>query len=670
MKAFDDRIVDGYFTLRGAQDVSKEIVIIDIDEKSLHQLGQWPWSRDVLAKITENLTKAKAAIIGWDIVFAERDRTSPRLLLKHLNIDANVQDYDLLFARALASSPSILGYAFDFIYENERFFSIPSIIVEHGRDPDAIAVAKGVILNIDPIHTSAYSSGFFNMIPDGDGVVRSVPMLIRYKGFLYPSLTLEIFRILLQKNKIEVNYGDIGVSSLVIGRQKIWTDSHARILVNFRGKPYISISAVDVFNDSFNQEMIEGKVVFIGTSATGLLDLRATPFESALPGVQIHANVLDNLIKGDYLIRPSWLASAELIAIIFVSLFLLTIFWFLRPLIAVTLSITLVVGIWGVGYYLFTTQRLVTEPIVPMGVALILGFFQTGLALYFENRQKELVKKRFATKVSRSVAEELIKRPNDFLLVQEREVSLFFSDIRNFTDLSEQIGDPVLLAEWLNRYLTPMSEIILKNEGTVDKFIGDAIMAYWNAPLEVKNHVDRALQSALEQLRTLQELNEALRTEGLPIIKIGIGLHTDKVIVGEMGSRLRSDYTAIGEGVNLASRLEGLNRWYGTDIILSQELFECLSGEYFIRYLDRVKVKGMSKSVTIYEASLEAFKDLEMYMKAQELYKKGRFEEAGAVFESLWKDNEDRVARAFMYRCIELKEKGVGFDGVYQFETK
>jgi len=673
------------FKIRGYQTTSQDIVIIDIDEKSLNELGQWPWSRNKVAKILYNLTDAKAGIIGLDIVFSEQDNSSPKKILKQLGINyPNAPDYDEILSKAVSETPTILGYLFDFENSsnlNGRTPKIPVIFIEKSRpkEQNFIVQAKRAILNIPTIQKSAYSSGFFNTIPDNDGIVRTVPLLIRYDDSIYPSLSLEIVRAIIGTNKVYINYTTSGISSIQIDDLSIPTDRFGRLLVNFKGpaKSYIYLSASDIYNNRFDQNLVDGKIVLIGTSASGLLDLRATPYDSTFPGIEIHANAIDNIINQTFITIPNWVETADIVVMVVICLISITIFSITPPFL-LTLFVPLIFGSFFIFLYKTLFEyHILLNTIFPLLLLISLFSISTIINYFYEIRIKEIIKEKFAKKVSPQVVEELLKNPeSEAFDIKEKEITIFFSDIRSFTSISEQIGDPKRLIDLLNRYMTPMVDIIIKRRGTIDKFIGDAIMAYWNAPQNLDNHQDAAVTAALEQLQELKKLNNKFKNEGLPIINIGIGIHTGLATVGEMGSLGRNDYTAIGDNVNLASRLEGLNKYYGTHLIISHFTKERLHKPYIIRELDTVLVKGKKHPVTIYEVigskepNEQLKKELNLYEKALFAYKNRDFNNAKHLFETINKIFPKTLYKIYIDRCNDFIKNPNSFTGIYTFTTK
>ena len=686
--SLDNRLRDYLFTIRGKLPHNQNVVIVDIDETSIKSLGQWPWSRDKLAKILENLTLANVGIVGLDIVFAEEDRTSPHKILQDLKIyKKDVPNYDLEFANVVENSPVILGYQFDLVKKdnvNAKVPQIPAIFIEKDKPQDKsyLIEAYNTILNIPQIQDKAYSSGFFNNIPDDTGIIRSVPLIISYDDTIYPSLALEVIRVINDTQKVVVQYDENGISNIVLDDISIPTDRYGRMLINFRGpeRSFKYISAIDIYNNSFDKSEIDGKIVLIGTSAAGLFDLRATPFDSIFPGVEVHANIIDNILMQDFIYKASWLDGANILIIFVLSIIVVmlttyTTFW-ANPIIFLSFSISYLFLV----YNLLFDYGIVLNILFPIATVLIASIMTTLFDYFYNIKKEEAIKAKFASKVSKNVMDDILKNidKNEFS-AKSKEVTIFFSDIRGFTNISEKL-DAKELISFLNRYMQPMSEIIIKYQGTIDKFIGDAIMAYWNAPIDIKNHCDLALKASLEQLEVLEKLNVELQKENLPKIDIGIGLNTGTVIVGEMGSSLRSDYTVIGDTINLGSRVESLCKYYDSKLNISNFTKDKLQEKYIFRFLDLVKVKGKNEPVEIWqvlgkgEAKESLKEELDLYHKAIEFYKNSDFINALEIFESL-ENNENKtnknIYKIYITRCKEfIKTPPKNFDGVYEHTTK
>ena len=719
LESFDKRLRDYMFVLRGEQPDSGNIVVVDLDDKSLKQIGQWPWSRNVVAKMLENLSKAGVGLIAFDVVFAEKDRSNPITMVDklHLKVDKEkIPDYDYIFASTVAQTPTILGYQFQLSkanYADEKAPQIPAIFIERGRtdqNKNMVIKAYGTILNIPIVQDNAYSSGFFNNVPDESGVVRSVPLIIRYDDQIYPSLALETIRTISDSKKVYVNYDENGVTSIDVGDYSIPTDRYGRIIVNFRGgeRTFTYVSAADIINGNFDPKDIEGKIAIVGTSAAGLLDLRSTPFESICPGVEVHANVMDNILTDNYIQKPSWVDGLNLVHITILTFLIIMLVAYLPLSFAVLLIISLFGADMYLIFYALFQQGLILNILFPILAIIISTIAAMTLNYFRETKQNKAIKGKFASKVSKEVMESLLANPDDnSFSAMSKEITVFFSDVRGFTNISEAMPNAQILIEFLNEYMDPMTDIIINEKGTVDKFIGDAIMAYWNAPGDVPDHADRAVVATLNQLHHIDELNEKVRVDprfeavvkmsddkGIPIIDIGIGLNSGIAIAGEMGSSQRSDYTVIGDPVNLGARLESLCKYYNSKCNISNFTKEKLTGKYIYRFLDLVTVKGKTEPIEIwqihdydrsadeektahklYDVSREQLdKELKLHHHGVELYKQSKFQEALDIFKDLesWENKTNKnIYNIYIERCEHyIAEPPENFNGVFVHNTK
>jgi adenylate cyclase len=611
----------------------------------------------------------------------------------------------------VSQTPTILGYQFNFDTSKDledRVPQIPAIIVERHKQKalEYILKAKGLILNLPLIQENSFSSGFFNNIPDTSGIVRSVPLIISYNDQMYPSLALELIRASMGIKKIVINYGELGVENISLGNFEIPTDRHGRLIVNYRGGRgmFKYISAVDIYNNNFDKKDIEGKVALLGTSAAGLMDLRATPFDIVFPGVEVHANAIDNIIQGDMLTKPSDLDAFNILMIyvvtfVTVMLLIYSPFW-VNPFIMILMSGLTVYFL----YYKLFTEHVILEISLPI-ISIILATIVTTFMNYlFGVKQEKLIKNKFASKVSKNVMEQLLNDPENMKFqAMQREVTVFFSDVRGFTNISEAMPNAQTLINFMNDYMDPMTDIIMKNHGTVDKYIGDAIMAYWNAPADVKNHATFALNATLEQLHALKSLNDKIKqdpqyeavvkmsqTNGVEPIDIGIGLNTGVAVVGEMGSSSRSDYTVIGDPINLGARLESLCKYYNSKCNISNFTKEQLKGDYIFRFLDLVTVKGKKEPIEIWQvhdwdrdenmpklyavSKDELLEELRLYDEAIVLYKKAKFKKALKIFKDLdeKKDKTNKnIYDIYIQRCEHyIEQPPENFDGVFKHTTK
>jgi len=678
--SFDSRLRDFMFVIRGELPKSNQVVIIDIDEKSLKEYGQWPWQRDVFADLLYKLTDAGVGIVGLDIVFAEEDRSSPhRFAKKFPELSQKLDNYDDILATCLTQTPVIGGYIFTFEpTDQENAPMVPAIFIEKGMKKSTILEPKGVVLNIDTLQDSMYSSGFFNNTPDEGGMIRSVPLVMKYDGILYSSLALEMIRIYSGAKKVEVIGDEAGVRNIRFGDFDIPTDKVGRLVVNFRGegKHYKYISAADILSGNFDVKDVQDKFALVGTSAVGLFDLRSIPFDSAIAGVEVHANAIDNILEGDFLQQPADMVLYDLIIIWLIIFGFLFIFNFIKSWVIIPLAIAVLYGLFRLFFMLLFEEGIVLNllfPFIAYSVTLVLS---VGIDYVIASRQKEQAKRMLGKKVSPAVMEYLLEHSaEDLVASREVEATILFSDIRSFTTISEKIGSPDKLIHMLNTYMTPMVDNIVNHRGTIDKFIGDAIMAYWNAPVEVKNHADEAVSSAIEQIEMLVDVNNEITPKYDVTIAIGIGVHTGIVTAGDMGSLGRSDYTIIGDNVNLASRLEGLTKQYGAQVLISHATFLKLEGEYKIRPMDMVEVKGKNEAVEIHEVICNnksiSDEEMEIYFKATELFRAADVEEAYKLYSQLQENYPSMLYELYVERCrVFIDNPDKEFTPILKMTTK
>lgn len=713
-QSIDNKLRDFMFFVRGPISTTGNVAIIDIDEKSLGELGQWPWERYKIARVLQNVAEAGAGIVGMDIVFAEHDNSNPTKVLKDIGMEVtdDIPDYESIFAQTVASTPTILGYVFNMEKDDIEVTEgpmIPAIFIEKGKEEeDFLLKPYRPILNIPILQDSAYSSGFFNTIPDGDsGIIRSVPLAMKYDMVVYPSLAFEMLRVATEQSRVTVQYDPaIGVESIALGKLKVPTDRFGRLFVNYRGPsftfPYIS--AVDLYNGNFDPKDVEGKFLLFGTSAAGLLDLRAMPYDNVYPGVEIHANVIDNILAGDFISKPAWIVAADTVLIAAIPFILSLVFAFASAFVSLLVLVASLAGIGFFNYHMLFSEGLIFNNLFPLFGILVVFIVSIVINYFLETKLKNMIKGKFATKVSPAVMDDLLKHADDDVLAgMEKEITVFFSDVRNFTNISEAMGDPKNLIDFMNEYMDPMTDMVIETGGTVDKFIGDAIMAYWNAPADVPDHADQAVIATMNQLHYLKKLNAEMRKDprfkpvvemsdkaGKPIVDIGIGLNTGVAIVGEMGSSSRADYTCIGDPINLGARLESLCKFYNSRCNISNFTKEKLKGNYIYRFVDLVTVKGKKEPIEIwqihdyeggkngeyiFECSKERLQEeLDRYHHGIELYKAAKFAEALEIFKEInsWEDKTNiKIYDIYIERCehyIEMPPKD--FNGVFVHTTK
>lgn len=675
LQSTDGRLRDFMFLLRGEQKPLSPIIIVDINEKSLAKFGQFPWQRNLIANLLDNISKDNAYLIGLDITFAEEDKTSPSFFAKTYNLKGKFENFDEILANKIAKTPTILGYAFDFdnLHANSNPPNIPAVFIEKNfKKNNFLPEPKSLVQNIALLQNSAFSSGFYNNIPDPSGVIRSTPLLMKYDLEIYPSLAFEMFRIAYGYSNIYINYEQNGIENILLDKQIIKSDKFGRIFINFRGKhhTYKYISAADVLEKKVPNNTFKDSFVLIGTSAIGLLDLRTTPFESTMPGVEIHANILDNLLNQDYLHQLHFTELIDISIIILIAFLVGVGFMYLSPMLLVFAFTSMLLGLIFGYYYLMFEKHVILNLLYPL-LSLFLSSISTVILGYIlQKKQTENIKHKFSQKVSKSVMDELLKsNSQDIFATQEKQISIYFSDIRSFTSFSEKL-DPPSLIKLLNQYMTPMTNIITNHDGTIDKFIGDAIMAYWNAPKSNTFHADHALLAAIEQVKQKKQLNKKLYDEFGIEIEFGIGINTGNAVVGEMGSIARSDYTIIGNSVNIASRLEGLCMHYGVNIIFSQYTKANLKQRYNILELDTIKVKGIQTKMKIYTI-LDDINFIENFHSVISEYQNAKFGKCLELLSNLDKMVLPKLQDIYTKRCNEfIKNPSINFDGVNVYTHK
>lgn len=615
--------------------------IVDIDEKSLEELGQWPWPRTNLAGLVYRLRAAGARVVGFDMVFAEPDRTSPARVVNDWpkgpttdEITAKVHtlpDHDNLFAQFIAGTGQIVTanqLTNKHVETPPRQIGNFSVSGEAGRKlSDFIAVLPGAAKNLDVIENAASGNALVNVAPEQDGIVRRVPLLAALDHDMpligvpvYPTLSLEMLRVLQDAPKtMNVRMSGAsgstrwtqseGIEAIRVGQATIPTDHAGYMWVHFSGHNGARyISASDVMNDSLPRDALRDTFVLVGTSAAGLLDLRSSPLDPVLPGVEIHAEMLEQMILDHFLTRPYWAAEAETFVLLLVGLF----FVFMVPRLgAVWPAIagsTLGVAAFWFSWWAYETKLLLIDPVYPL-ISLLAVYSATTLIGFMRTEgERRQVRTAFGNYLSPALVNELSRYPERLKLGGEtRDMTLMFCDVRGFTAISEGFkSNPQGLTRLINRLLTPLTECILDREGTIDKYMGDCIMAFWNAPLDVDNHAHHACESALAMRAALATLNHERHQEAeqanetfLPL-NVGIGINSGDCLVGNMGSDQRFDYSVLGDAVNLAARLEGQSKNYGVDIVLGEDVAKRLGTAFAIVELDLIAVKGKSEAVHIF----------------------------------------------------------------------
>ncbi|MBL8379895.1 MAG: adenylate/guanylate cyclase domain-containing protein [Burkholderiales bacterium] len=713
----DAIIYDARLRLTMPGKLDDRIVILDIDEKSLGKLGRWPWSRDKMATLVDKLFGQYGVVmIGFDVVFAEPDISSGIRSLESLAREGALKDneqfkgeveklkptldYDARFAKALAGKPVVLGYYLSSEENAEKSGTLPPAVMPagtfRGRTIEWFQW-KGYGANLTEFQKSAMASGLFNPVVDLDGVVRRVPMLSEYDGQYYESLSLAMFRALLGSPNLEPgypperflskNYSGLEWLEMKAANRsfRIPVDKSVSTLVPYRGRggpnggSFRYVSLADVYEGKVGQGDLKGKIALWGTTAPGLLDLRSTPVGEAYPGVEIHANLLSGMLSQNFREKPAFTIGAEVLLLGIGGLTLTLLLPFLSPIRATLVALAAMILIIGFNYMVYTQLDLV----LPLAAALLMtaALFTLNMAYgYFvESRSKREFTALFGQYVPPELVDEMARDPTKYSMEPTAaDLTILFSDVRGFTTISESLS-PGDLAAYINDYLTGMSAVISKNRGTLDKYIGDAVMAFWGAPVPDAEHARQGVLTALQMQKIAAELNEKFRAKGWPTLKIGIGLNSGNVRVGDMGSKVRKAYTVMGDPVNLASRLEGRTKEYGVGILVG-EATEKLVKDVVFKELDRIRVKGKNEPVAIYEPlCMESELDrklkdeLKIWRDALKAYRAQAWDQVEVALINLVRMNPDcYVYEKYAERVVQFRKNppGPNWDGVTTFDEK
>jgi len=716
VQRLDDIIYDARLQATMPQTLDDRVVIVDIDEKSLAELGRWPWGRNKLADLVNTLFQdQQVAMLGFDVVFAEADESSGLTRLNQL-ASRELKDYpgfsdrlkqlqgdldfDAAFASAIANRPVVMGYYLTSDKDGRSNGVLPAPVLRQpdlqGRQIKATSWT-GYGANIEQLATAAPMAGFFNSITDGDGVVRSLPLLAEYKGAYYESIALAMFRVIAGMPAVAPGFSNErflaksyqGMDRVLLRQGDkalaIPVDERVATLVPYRGRGGVNggsfryISATDIVNKRVPTGALKGKVVLLGTTAPGLLDLRVTPVGETYPGVETHANIISALLDGHVLVKPDYAVGYEVVIVLLSGLLLAIGLPLLSAPRAVLLSVVVLGVLVCMNLWLYMGYGLV----LPLASVLTMAVTAFGLNMsygYFvESRSKRELANLFGTYVPPELVDEMVKDPDSYSMqATNRELTVMFCDMRGFTKMSEQM-EPTQLQALLTGVFSRLTTLIRANRGTIDKYMGDCVMAFWGAPVETAEHAHLAVKSAMEMAHAVREINAEHRANGLPEIGIGIGLNTGTMCVGDMGSNIRRSYTVIGDAVNLGSRLEGLSKVYGVDIVVSESTKK-LAPEFAWQELDKVRVKGKEQAVSIHwpMAPLERIgsevadegKTWATFLRA---YRAQNWDQADVLLINLMRMN----AKKYLYQLyaervasMRLLPFDPTWDGATNFETK
>jgi len=712
LSSLENKIYDVRLNLTKPNTVDPRVVIIDIDEKSLKTMGRWPWNRKVMAELLDILyDHYYIQVLGFDILFAEPDESSGLntlediangplknnadyiAILESLKPELN---YDQLFADAMKDRDIILGYFFrNQIKANAKELNtglLPPPTESTSPFIDAqnqLLDPTGYGANLALFQESAISGGFID-IPtiDADGVARTVPMVQYYEGEIYQSFALGLTRAVLGFPPIEPVYagqpgtpGDTVLEGIKIDDFLIPVTPQGIAYIPYRGNhpSYSYVSITDIMSKKASLDILDGAIVLMGTTATGLLDMRATPVQNVYPGVEVHANMVSGILDSNIKLNPFNVQGLDFFTHLIMGIVMIVALARLKLIYSVLLTIFLVGVMLGTNYYTWQEMNLITPVVSPVLMILFLFVLHIAYGFFIEDHNKRKLNKMFGQYVPPELVDEMNSTNNAISMKGEtREMTVLFSDIRGFTTLSEKL-DPEQLTSLMNEYLTVMTRIIHQNRGTVDKYIGDAIMAFWGAPLTDEEHAKHAMQASIEMQDALPALNDSFQKQGFPRITIGVGLNTGKMNVGNMGSEFRMAYTVLGDAVNLASRLESITKQYGVTLIVSAATKDQAT-DWIYQEIDLVKVVGKNIPISIFKpvarnAEIDEIQQKEMYLfkLAVKLYRQQKWDEAKKlIMELIQLTSGPMLYQLYLGRIISYKKNPPesDWDGVFEAKSK
>jgi adenylate cyclase len=709
----DRRAMDYRMLQRGTLEPGSEVAIAAIDDESIDRVGRWPWPRSVLARLIEKISDQQPAVIGFDVVFSEPSNFSEQEGLSARpegvpqatweEVQQTLRRQDEALAEAIGRSKHVvLGYFFEDIdvpadrrsAENKQRspaekvqagVAFSSYNLVRGKPPESggrIPIAYRVRANLHEFSEAARGAGYFDVIPDaGDGYIRRVPLVIHYGSDMTLPLSMAMLRIYRPDAPLAIQVEPFGVESIHFGSTEIPVSEDGQLMINYRGpgRTFPHVSAIRVLEDQVPPDTFRDKLVVLGVTATAVQDIRVTPFDSVFPGTEIHANVIDNVLRGDFVHQPDWLVLVDIAALLGLALVIGFGMRYLRGVAAAVAVVVLTAAYLAGSQQVFVTYGLPLTIVYAL-LSITITYASVSVQHYVtEEREKRKVRKALELYLSPSMARIVSEQPERLGLGGEkRELTVFFSDIRGFTTISEALA-PEALVELLNVYLGEMTEIIFGHDGMLDKYIGDAVMAVWGAPLPQPDHAVRACQATLDMVRKLRELNLEWQPRGWPRLDIGIGLNTGPMVFGNMGSAQHLSLTVMGDNVNLGSRLESLNKLYGTNIIASEATVREAGPAFVTREVDLVRVKGKLLPVRIFEvlggaSEREEWASIvERFNAGLEAFRERRWEEARTSFGAILAERpSDGPSRLYLVRCDAMTQTPPGpeWDGVTVMDTK
>jgi adenylate cyclase len=699
------RTFDLLQVLRPRQQTARPVVIADIDEASLKEIGQWPWPRTIVADLVTRLRELGAVAVGFDVIFAEPDRMSPAVAVTSFRgLDTETRDKlaglpsnDAILADAIKRAGGVVvGEAGSATVapRSEAEMALQTGFAIRGPDPRPFLVTfPGLLRNVLPIEEAAAGRGLFSINPERDGIVRRVPVVMEAQDTLVPSLTMEMLRVATRAGAILIRTDDAGVRAVAVPGLEVPTDRNGQFWVHFnKHDPARYVSAADVLNGRAPDDRFRGRLVLIGTSAVGLLDIKTTPVDPAMPGVEVHAQILESVLTKTLLTHPNYAIGAEFVTAVVLGLAIIIAAPMLPAAIVVAVGAILIAGLVGMAWYFFVVHNLLIDFTYPLMSCWLIYLVLTFVNYFREQQQRQQIRSAFGFYLSPALVEQLAKSPERLVLGgEERRMTILFSDVRGFTTISEHYkDDPQGLTRLMNRFLTPLTNAIIERKGTIDKYIGDAIMAFWNAPVDDEDQESNACDAALEMQARAAALNVELKREAeanggvyMPL-RIGIGLNTGPCVVGNMGSDFRFNYSVLGDTVNFASRLEARTKDYRLPLVIGSRTAEGAKRKFATMEIDLIQVKGKKQPEAVFavlgrveveqDPRCEELRELNAQMLAR--FRKQQWDETLKVIERCRKvaDGFDVAGLYDMYEeridVYRTEPPGPDWEGVYEAESK
>jgi adenylate cyclase len=670
------RTFDLFQVLRPREQTARPVVIVDIDEASLKSIGQWPWPRTTIADLVTRITQLGGIATGFDVIFAEPDRMSPAVAEQSFRgIDAETRakldslpSNDDVLADAIKHSRVVVGQVGTATPtpRTEADAALQTGFAVRGSDPSPFLITfPGLLRNIPVIEQAAAGRGLFSINPETDGIIRRVPVVMKAQGTLVPSLAMEMLRVVSHAGAILVRVNEAGVQSVAVPGLEVPTDRNGQFWVHFnKHDPARYVSAKDVLQGNVPADRLRGRLILIGTSAIGLLDTKTTPLDAVMPGVEVHAQILESVLTKSLLVQPNYAIGAELVTAVLCGLAIIVAAPMLSATVVVLLGALLIAGLIGLSLYFFEEHNLLLDFTYPLISSWLIYLVLTFVNYFREQKQRQQIRSAFGYYLSPHMVEQLARSPEKLVLGgEERRMTILFSDVRGFTTISEHYkDDPQGLTRLMNRFLTPLTNAIIERKGTIDKYIGDAIMAFWNAPVDDAEQEANACDAALEMQARAAALNVELKREAeanggvyMPL-RIGVGLNTGPCVVGNMGSDFRFNYSVLGDTVNFASRLEARTKDYRLPLVIGSRTAEGAKAKFATMEIDLIQVKGKTQPEAVFAVLGRA--DLEQDPRCREL------RELNAQMLARFREQDWDAALGLIDRCRKIAN-GFEVSGLY-----